>query len=1317
MKYKRVKILGFLLTLAMVIGLLPGMSLTAYAASYEIVSIDASKVKDSANASELLSKMEGFVSIPLYEAQGWSAPSGDGKYKRLIYACSGSSVSFAMFNPDGSYLNNILGFGNLKSYNSEPVFYYPKQVIVAVTGVSLNKNSTTLTVGASETLTATVGPEDATDKTVTWSTSDASVAKVADGVVTAVGAGTATITATATNGTDSTLDDKTAACTVTVHTHSFTYSVDGATITATCSSEGCPLTDNKATLTIEPSSSGGGTAELSGDVSEFGVSDDDITYQAKDSTGWNDIDSSKITNQGFYKASIKFGTLTASITYGVNAITKGTGAANGCDFKVPTVAYVGAKIKPELTLATGYEVKKITVTDTAKNVDVSTSVGADTEGFTMPEYNIIVSIEFGKINYTVACSSTNGTLTANNATAQYEDTVTLTATPNSGYELKSFTVKDSANSDVDFTTKDNTATFTMPASNITATATFEAKSFGITISSTITNGTLTAAATTAKFGSEVTLTVSPNTGYEVSSVTVKQNTSNTSVTVTKVSDTSYKFTVPADNVTVSAEFAKRNVSVSAQLTGNSGTTCDAVLMDESYEEISDTLTKKLGEKFILKVVKQEGYGFNFTFSTGDDANEYVEEFSQDKYLEYIEYARENEISLPSNMYLFQVTMPSVAADSMNVNVTFSKVKNFTILYQTTNAPKAVWCKFIVVDNGKETSYVTSMKNDAAMGDGTAVWSLKTEAAFDPTKVAFLEGESNANIDTATVTDVSVLQSAPTDSDWTSIANNGGKFCVIGGNTKTFVASFVADGSSVTVYDSDTVEADTAENSDGVIYRIAVCLIDSNGNVTTAGTVTAPTNTYTKTGYNFAGWRGFEGTALNLTEKIYNAGDSISINKNTTVSAVWNIKTASITLNRNGGTGGSNVSSVTYGSLLTLSQNPTKKGYTFDGWTVSETVTENGTLFARGSLFDFSTPITTDLKLTAQWKHVHSYTLFRITDFPELKNYHKYDSSIHVDVCGCASVKLTAHKFDSNGKCSCGYTKPSSTNATLNVSYGQWANGKYTVKMQGLPETTKKNQEVSIFAPKKWGNLQFSRWQYTTDNTTWADLTADAYASFIIPCNMTVRALYVNPATKPQVNLSARLYADSTVINGTTYTMDNILFNMNYQLPDGYTFVDAGIRLGDNGGIAYYEMKERTYTTDAGGKAMLIGITAVLDFYSLKDLTLSATETYYEEHTNSVLDEMSAETLAKYMYESKPINMEKYPPIYWEAKTVTKGMSGSMATIPPLRFAQKDNGNHYIYGIAYLRYKNSSGKTNTIYTPALPATINNVPSNTVSKEGN
>ncbi len=67
---------------------------------------------------------------------------------------------------------------------------------VAVTGVTVSGNST-VDVGATINLTATVAPENATDKTVTWATSDSAVATVADGVVTGRKAGTATITATA----------------------------------------------------------------------------------------------------------------------------------------------------------------------------------------------------------------------------------------------------------------------------------------------------------------------------------------------------------------------------------------------------------------------------------------------------------------------------------------------------------------------------------------------------------------------------------------------------------------------------------------------------------------------------------------------------------------------------------------------------------------------------------------------------------------------------------------------------------------------------------------------------------------------------------------------------------------------------------------------------------------------------------------------------------------------------------------------------------------------------------------------------------------
>ena len=80
---------------------------------------------------------------------------------------------------------------------------------VAVESVTLNKTELTLEVGGEETLTATVVPDNATDKTVTWSSDNAAVATVENGKVTAVSAGSATITATAGN--------KSATCTVTVN--------------------------------------------------------------------------------------------------------------------------------------------------------------------------------------------------------------------------------------------------------------------------------------------------------------------------------------------------------------------------------------------------------------------------------------------------------------------------------------------------------------------------------------------------------------------------------------------------------------------------------------------------------------------------------------------------------------------------------------------------------------------------------------------------------------------------------------------------------------------------------------------------------------------------------------------------------------------------------------------------------------------------------------------------------------------------------------------------------------------------------------------
>ena len=132
------------------------------------------------------------------------------------------------------------------------------KTVVAVTSVTLNKSSLTLTEGGSETLVATVKPDDATDKTVTWTSSKTSVATVdSNGKVTAVAEGTATITAKA--------GDKSATCSVTVNK---------ATVAVTS------VTLNKSSLTLTE----GGLETLVATVKPDDATDKTVTWSSTNTT-------------------------------------------------------------------------------------------------------------------------------------------------------------------------------------------------------------------------------------------------------------------------------------------------------------------------------------------------------------------------------------------------------------------------------------------------------------------------------------------------------------------------------------------------------------------------------------------------------------------------------------------------------------------------------------------------------------------------------------------------------------------------------------------------------------------------------------------------------------------------------------------------------------------------------------------------------------------------------------------------------------------------------------------------------------------------
>ena len=160
-----------------------------------------------------------------------------------------------------------------------------KDAVVAVTGVTLNKSDLSLESGASETLTATVAPADATNKKVTWKSSDAAVATVdANGKVTGVKAGEATITVTTEDG------GKTATCKVTVKPNLVSeitlaalaiYVGESKAITATVK----PDDATNKTLTWKSSDETVATVDATGKVTGKKIGTATITATAQDGSG------------------------------------------------------------------------------------------------------------------------------------------------------------------------------------------------------------------------------------------------------------------------------------------------------------------------------------------------------------------------------------------------------------------------------------------------------------------------------------------------------------------------------------------------------------------------------------------------------------------------------------------------------------------------------------------------------------------------------------------------------------------------------------------------------------------------------------------------------------------------------------------------------------------------------------------------------------------------------------------------------------------------------------------------------------------------
>ena len=114
-----------------------------------------------------------------------------------IVTWSSSNESIATVDQDGKVHALKKGSADIVAKAGNHLATCTVKVVKSVISISLDKNNLTLSVGDTFSLTATVSPDDATDKTITWESSDTYVATVENGVVKGIGVGETTITATA----------------------------------------------------------------------------------------------------------------------------------------------------------------------------------------------------------------------------------------------------------------------------------------------------------------------------------------------------------------------------------------------------------------------------------------------------------------------------------------------------------------------------------------------------------------------------------------------------------------------------------------------------------------------------------------------------------------------------------------------------------------------------------------------------------------------------------------------------------------------------------------------------------------------------------------------------------------------------------------------------------------------------------------------------------------------------------------------------------------------------------------------------------------
>ncbi len=271
------------------------------------------------------------------------------------------------------------------------------------------------------------------------------------------------------------------------------------------------------------------------------------------------------------------------------------GIANGT--VVPSVgsAAEGETVSITAPPEEGYKLSEITVTDA--NGD---PVAVTDMAFTMPAADVAISAVFVKL-YTVTVSSdTNGSISAKTQAVAGES-VSITVEAKAGYKLDTLSAVDAERNDVHIT--DNA--FTMPASNVTVTATFKTKDHAI--NTEITGSGTIVVVSHADANESISFEVLPATGYELSG----------SVLVNGVPVDGNSFTMPEQATTIKAEFVQINYTIGRDIDYDYGS---VTVADSAHygDKVSFTLAGADGRSLVANSLKVTSGTDSISVIKGDD---------------------------------------------------------------------------------------------------------------------------------------------------------------------------------------------------------------------------------------------------------------------------------------------------------------------------------------------------------------------------------------------------------------------------------------------------------------------------------------------------------------------------------------------------------------------------------------------------------------------------------------------------------------------------------------------------------------------------